>query len=382
MLDVNRAIAGQVAQVLSLLSLPWPRGDPATLRAFADEWRSMAGEVSKTADQLNGQVGSVVGAQWQGAAAEAFEAHWKQQYQAMRQSSQNFLQVAKELDTYADEAEQIIEAIVEIALQIAEFELAGALLTVFTAGISDAVAAAASGERAWKITQLIDKFIKLGEKAIKVITELINEIRKMGAIPRIVVDALKNTAMNLTGTQLSNLMTGQGLVKGSDLKTAALAGVGGSLGGSALEGLGKKIGGDGGLGKIGNLLLGKDSAGWDLTGAKAFGASALTGGLTSGAAAVGTDIYEGKDVSTTVADGVTSTVTGGAGAGVAGGHKVDALPSQGRHAKPVDPYTPITTELGANGYVYGAGGALETDLNATKLTPQSQGADGAVAAVQ
>ncbi|SEM37036.1 WXG100 family type VII secretion target [Streptacidiphilus jiangxiensis] len=381
MYDINGAIADKVAKVLSLLNLPWPGGDPATLRDFAGEWRAMAGELTRTADQLDSRVGQVVGTHWQGAAADAFEAHWRLQHQAMQQSSQNFEAVAKELESYADEAEQIIAAIVEIALQIAEFELAGALLTVFTAGISDAVAAAASGERAWKITQLIDKFIKLGEKAIKVITELINEIRKMGAIPRIIMDALKNTAMNLIGTQLTNVMTGQGWIKGSDVKTAALAGSLGSVGGSALDGLGEKFGGSGGLGKIGNFLSGKGADGEPLTGAAAFGSRAFGGGLTSGAAAVGTDIYQGKDAGTTVADGVTSTVTGGVGAGVAGGHQVDALPSQGRHAKPVGPYTPITTDLGANGYVYGAGGAVETDINATKLTPQQQGADGAVEVV-
>ncbi|MEY9873770.1 WXG100 family type VII secretion target [Streptacidiphilus sp. MAP12-33] len=380
MYDINGAIAGKVAQVLSLLNLPWPGGDPATLRDFAGEWRAMAGELSGTAEHLDTRVGQVVGTYWQGDAADAFEAHWRRQHQAMRQSSQNFEAVAKELEAYAAEAEQIIAAIVEIALQIAEFELAGALLTVVTAGISDAVAAAASGERAWKITQLIDKFIKLGEKAIKVITELINDIRKLGAIPRIVVDALKNTAMNLMGTQLSDFMTGQGLIKGSDVETAALAGAGGSIGGAALEGIGEKFGGAGGLGKTGNFLVGKGADGKTLTGAAAFGSRAFGGGLTSGAAAVGTDIYEGKDAGTTIADGVTSTVTGGVGAGVAGGHTVDPLP-QGRHAKPRDPYTPITTDLGANGYVYGAGGAVENDVNATKPPSQQQGADGAVEVV-
>ncbi|WP_037607614.1 WXG100 family type VII secretion target [Streptacidiphilus rugosus] len=371
-MDINGAIAGKVAQVLSLLDLPWPGGDPAALRRFAGEWRAMAGELSGTADRLDGRVHSVVGSSWRGSAADAFAAHWKQQHEAMQHSVQNFEAVAKELDAYADEAQQIIEAIVEIALEIAEFELAGALLTVFTLGASDAIAAAASGERAWKITQLVDRFIKLAAKAGKVITELLNDIRKLGLLPRIAVDALKNTAMNLLGTGLTDELSGQGGLKGSDWETAALAGVGGAAVSGVADRIGSKLVGDDAEdpSKISLLLQGKGT-----------GQNMVIGGLSSAAGGAFADGVEGKDGRTIIADTATSGITGAGGAGVAGSREVDPLPSSGRHAKPGEKYTPLPFELGANGGVYGAGGALEGAVNNNPTLPaQPQGADGAVQA--
>ncbi|MEZ0068577.1 WXG100 family type VII secretion target [Streptacidiphilus sp. MAP12-20] len=377
-MNINGAIAGKVAQVLSLLDLPWPGGDPAALRRFAGEWRTMAGELTGTADHLDASVRSVVGPSWRGSAADAFSAHWQQQHHAMQQSAQNFQLVAKELDAYADQAEQIIEAIVEIALEIAEFELAGAFLTFVTAGISDLVAAAASGERALKIVQLIDKFITLAKRAEKVVTELIEKVRKLGLIPRIMVDTLKNTAMNLTGTQLTNVLSGKGLVNGSDVQTAALAGVGaaGLSGGASKLGdaLFSSRGTDAAASKINALLQGDGTA-----------QNIAMGGLTSAGGSAFADVAQGKDGRTTIADSLTGGVTGAAGAGLAGTLKVDPLQSSGRHAKTseLDPYVPVGQEVGANGVVYGAGGALENVVNQNPSVPgQNQGADGAMEGVR
>jgi WXG100 family type VII secretion target len=377
-MDINGAIAGKVAKVLSLLDLPWPGGDPAALRRFAGEWRAMAGELSDTAERLDRRVHAVVGSSWRGSAADAFAAHWQQQHQAIQQSVQNFEAVAKELDDYANEAEQIIEAIVEIALEIAEFELAGAFLTFVTAGISDAVAAAASGERALKIVQLIDKFITMAKRAERIVTELIEKIRKLGMIPRIMVDALKNTAMNLTGTQLTNVMSGKGLVGGSDLETAALAGVGAA-------------GLSGGAAKLGDKLFSSSGAHAAPSKINAFlqgdgtGNAFAMGGLTSAGGSAFADVAQGKDGRTTIADTLTGGVTGGIGAGRAEPLRVDPLESTGRHAKPsdLDPYIPVGQEIGTNGAVYGEGGALENAVNQNPSLPhQNQGADGAVEGVK
>ncbi|MBF9067319.1 WXG100 family type VII secretion target [Streptacidiphilus fuscans] len=372
-LDINAAIAGKVAQVLSLLDLPWPGGDPAALRRLAGNWNAMAAELEQTAQHLDVQVGYVVGPHWSGAAAEAFQQHWSKQHDAMAKSAQSFRQVAKELEAYADQAESIIEAIVDIALQIAEFELAGALLTVFTAGISDAVSAAASGERALKIVQLIDKFIKMAEKAEKVITELIEDIRKLGMLPRIAMDALKNTVSNLGSTELGNVMSGHGLaLKGSDLEGAALSGAGGA----GLSGIAGALGGkiakgaaeDGAGSKIGAFLQGDTGF-----------SNVAMGGLTNaggGAIADGVQHKGGRDIA---ADAVTNLVSGGAASDATANHKVDPLPSEGRHAAPGDPYTPIGFDLGANAESGWAGGGLENAVNQNPTLPQQgKNPDGAM----
>ncbi|MEY9847101.1 uncharacterized protein YukE [Streptacidiphilus sp. BW17] len=372
-LDINGAIAGKVAQVLSLLDLPWPGGDPAALRRLAVNWNAMAAELDQTAQHLDLQVGSVVGPHWSGVAADAFQQHWKLQHDAMVKSVGSFQQVAKELDAYADQAESIIEAIVDIALQIAEFELAGALLTVFTAGISDAVSAAASGERALKIVQLIDKFIKMAEKAEKVITELIEDIRKLGMLPRIAMDALKNTVSNLGSTELGNAMSGKSLgLSGSDLEGAALSGAGaaGLSGGAAA--LGTKImkgaDEDGAASKIGTFLNG-DSA---------FSNVAM-GGLTNAGGGAIADGLQGKGGRDIAADAVTNLASGAAASDATANHKVDPLPSEGRHAAPGDPYTPIGFDLGANAETSWAGGGLENAVNQNPTLPQQgKNADGAM----
>jgi WXG100 family type VII secretion target len=369
--DINGAIAGKVAKVLSLLDLPWPGGDPAALRGLAGSWRAMGGELEQTAEHLNVQVSLVVGAHWQGAAADAFQAHWQQQHQGMVKSAQAFQQVATELDAYADQAEQIIEAIVDIALQIAEFELAGAFLTVVTAGISDAVAAAASGERALKIVQLIDKFIKMAERAERVVTELIEEIRSLGTLPRILVDGLKNFAGNLAGTQLGNLMSGKGLVQGSDVETAALSGFGAAgLGGAAFK-LGSKLDSSS---KISQFLTGDG-----LEGGAAATQSVVMGGLTSAAGGAIADGVEGNGARATGADVVTDGIAGALGAGRTWAGQSTAGAS-GKHAAPL---TPISSELGAFTGVNGEGGALEGAVNQNPTLPkQDQGADGAVVVSQ
>lgn len=372
-LDINGAIAGKVAQVLSLLDLPWPGGDPAALRRLAGNWNAMATELGQTAQHLDVQVGYVVGPHWSGAAAEAFQQHWSKQHDAMVKSAQSFQQVAKELEAYADQAESIIEAIVDIALQIAEFELAGALLTVFTAGISDAVSAAASGERALKIVQLVDKFIKMAEKAEKVITELIEDIRKLGMLPRIAMDALKNTVSNLGSTELGNVMSGKGMgLKGSDV-TSALAG---GAAGAAVSGAAWKIGGKliddenktGASSKIGDFLQGNTT----------FSNIAMGGISNAGGGAIvdGAQHKGGRDIA---ADAVTNLVSGSVASGATGANKVDPVPSEGRHAAPGEKITPLSFDLTANAGSSWAGSGVENAVNQNPTLPQQgQNPDGAM----
>ncbi|WP_052432702.1 WXG100 family type VII secretion target [Streptacidiphilus carbonis] len=395
-MGVNSAIAGKVAKVLELLDIPWPGGDPNTLRHLASQWRSMAGTLRTTGSQLNTAAAGVVDRTWTGAAADAFNAHWKQQYQAFSTSAGNFDQIATELDTFATQAEAIIEEIVEIALEIAEMELAGALLTFVTAGISDAVSAAASGARALRIVKLVDRFIKLVQKGVEAIEKLIEAAKEMGRAVKLMteflVNGVKNTAMNFMGTEVTDMMNGsrsQSVL--DDAKDSAFAGFAASGAGLGLNGLGRgatALVGDGAhaapsrisaaLDGFGKLFDGREGeAAAALTPGRRISGQVLSGGLTSAAGQSFDDAMDGKSTGDNIHDSVVSGITGGIGAGqvqhrteTAGAHEKDPLGEQN--------WFNITR----NGRTYGEGGALNGAATATPAagSPGSQdnGANGAV----
>jgi uncharacterized protein YukE len=377
--NINAAIADKVAKVLSLLDIPWPGGDPAALRRLAGEWRGMAGLLTGTAERLDGAVKGVVGPDWEGPAATGFQAHWGTQQHAFQTSAANFGIVAQELDAYADEAESIIEQIVEIALQIAEMELAGMALTFLTAGLSDLVSTAASGVRALKIVKLVERFMELAKKGEEALAKLAEAGNKMARALKVLIDllksGLKNTAMNLVGTQTTNLMSGKGLIGGSDVETAALAGFGAAGTEAGLGGLGKALTSDGkhaAPSRIAQALTGEG-----LTGGARIGQKAGMGGLTSAVGAGFADTVEGKDGRTTIADTIASGVTGAAGAG----DIARLREPTGKHSKPEEVELPPGYEIGRNGQVYGEGGALENGVNSnpkTRVGGEYQGSDGAV----
>ncbi|MFI2190530.1 WXG100 family type VII secretion target [Streptomyces sioyaensis] len=81
-MSINSYIVDKVVPVLELFTIPWPGGDPTTLRAIAGRWQSLGQDLHQAAEHLNGRVDAVVGVTWHGDAADAFKKHWKQQYDA------------------------------------------------------------------------------------------------------------------------------------------------------------------------------------------------------------------------------------------------------------------------------------------------------------
>ncbi|MFG2864183.1 WXG100 family type VII secretion target [Streptomyces sioyaensis] len=345
---MNSYIVDKVVPVLELINIPWPGGDPTTLRTIAGRWQSLGQDLHKTAEHLNKRVDTVVGVTWHGDAADAFKKHWDQQYEAFGDTAKNFAAVQKQLDAYADEAEAIVKEIVEIALEIAETELAGAVLTVVTAGISDLVAAAASGARAMKILRLVEKFMTLAERMENAVLKLVKGsktlMRIVKALSKLIQDGLRNSAMNLAGTGITRLATGAEFT-GKDARNAAIAGGVAAVPGALGRGLGS-------LGRHGAPnAFDKVLAGDGLTGGAEKAQKILSGGATS---AAGTWVAEHDDPDATVgADTATSFVTGGVGAHHAGRFREGHAPEQAESA-----FRNIH-EIGANGIVYGGGGVVE-----------------------
>ncbi|MFE4023438.1 WXG100 family type VII secretion target [Streptomyces sp. NPDC059101] len=352
-MSINSYLVDKVVPVLEMLEIPWPGGDPTTLREIAHRWGSFGQDLQETAARLNKRVDATVGVTWHGDAADGFKKHWKQQYEAFQSTAKNFAAVQKQLDAYADEAEAIVKEIVEIALEIAETELAGALLTVVTAGISDAVAAAASGARAMRILSLVEKFTGLAEKAENAVLELVKGsktmMRLVKALSKLIQDGLRNSAMNLVGTGVSKELTGQGGLTAQDWQNAAIAGGVAAAPGALGKGLGS-------LGRHGAPnAFEKVLAGDGLEGGAATAQRVVSGGLTS---AGGTFVSEQFDpTATTVGlDTVTSLVTGAEGAHHAGRLKQGRLPDEAW------PAFRNLHEIGANGIIYTGGGVVDDTI--------------------
>ncbi|MFI9047963.1 WXG100 family type VII secretion target [Streptomyces sp. NPDC053427] len=348
-MSINGYLVDKVVPVLEMLNIPWPGGDPTTLRDIAHRWGTFGQDLQETAAHLNKRVDAVVGVTWHGDAADGFKKHWERQYDAFQDTSKNFAAVQKQLDAYANEAEEIVKAIVEIALEIAETELAGALLTVVTAGISDVVAAAASGARAMKILSLVEKFMGLAARMEKAVLNLVKGsktlMRIVKALSKLIQDGLRNSTMNLAGTEITKTFTGQGDLTGKDVKNAMIGGFVAAGPGALGRGLGS-LGRHGAPNAFDKIL-----AGDGLTGGAEKAQKIISGAAGS---AAGTWVAEHDDPEATVgADTATSALTGGLGA-----HHATRFP-HGRAPEAAEPALHNGHEIGANGIAYGGGGVAE-----------------------
>ncbi|WP_274912390.1 WXG100 family type VII secretion target [Streptomyces sp. WZ-12] len=346
-MGLNSYVVDKVVPVLELLNIPWPGGAPKSLRDIAHRWGSFGQDLQETAEHLNKRVEAVVGVTWHGDAADAFKKRWKQQYGAFQDTAKNFAAIQKQLDAYADEAEQIVKEIVEIALEIAETELAGALLTVVTAGISDAVAAAASGARAMRILGWVEKFTSLAERAEEAVLELVKGsrtlVRMVKALSKLIQDGLRNSAMNLAGTAGTKWATGQDFT-GQDVRNAVVSGSVAAAPGAVGKGLGS-LGKHGAPNAFDKMLTGDG-----LTG-KAETAQKIASGAAGSAA--GTWAAEHDDPKATVGDDMlTNAITGG------GGAYLGRFP-KGRVPEEAQSAFSNVHEVGMNGIVYAGGGAVE-----------------------
>ncbi|MGP8301669.1 WXG100 family type VII secretion target [Streptomyces inhibens] len=366
-MSLNSFLVDKITPVLEMLDIPWPGGDPETLRDLAARWHTFGQDLHQTAEHLNGKVNAVVGDTWKGAAADSFKKHWQQQYKALQDTSKNFAEVRKELDAYADEAEAILKEIVEIALEIAEMELAGALLTVVTAGISDVVATAASGARAMKIISLVERFGALAKRAEMAVQKLVGDSRVLKhlvkGLTKLLGEALKNTAMNYAGTVGTKLATGnpsEGFGLGwQDLQNAAVAGTVASGPGALGRGV-SSVGRHAAPGMAGKILSGDG-----LTGGAAAAQKVVSGAAGS---AAGTAVAEQFDpnASTVGADTATSALTGGLGAA-----RGNLYPGK-NEPKDVQGQIRNGYEIGANGITYAEGGAVETTINNGSGLPKAR----------
>lgn len=216
-----------VVSVMQDLGIEFPGGDSDTLNNIATSWETMAGDLDTVGHALDKAVSSMPATEWSGSAHDAFVAQWKNQYAAMKTGSQNFRQVAASLRTYAKQIESINEELVSICEQIMAASVAGALLSIVTAGISDAVAAAADGAEAGRITELVVEFANFARDAAESIKDFLGISDELASVlGDLALTFAKNFGADAGSDVLSQLVSGQKVTLGHDLEDGAVDALG------------------------------------------------------------------------------------------------------------------------------------------------------------
>ncbi|MGW7573064.1 WXG100-like domain-containing protein [Streptomyces sp. NPDC054765] len=310
-MSINSWIDGKVLEILEAFGVDLPGGNGDTLRSIARGWDSMGTELSKVVRAIDYAVDGVDKQGWHGAARDAFEKHWQDQKKTITDAATNFHHVAGGLREFADEIDKINEEIIDICVEIAEMEVLGATLSVFTGFLSDLVANTAVAAKVAKIVDLVKLFTSAAEKVAALLerfagvsAETAATVEKMlSAVARFSAKFLTKGAESFatnfvadSGSQMLNqALTGQPVTVGVDFDTASKE----ALGTAAFTagGAGTHL-----PGAVGRMLRGEGRAGNAVNGA--------LGNIAGGATA---DVWNDKDGETIAWDAGTNAVTGALG---------------------------------------------------------------------
>ncbi|WP_042385963.1 WXG100 family type VII secretion target [Streptacidiphilus melanogenes] len=376
-MSINGAIDGVVLKVLQAFGVELPGGDGDVLRSIASDWDGIATDLTNRVRALDGQVASTGPNEWSGPARQAFDQHWQQQVSTLDDFAANLHKVADGLRTYAGEIDSINLSIVDICVQIAEMEIAGAALSFFTGFLSDVVANTAVAARVAKIIDLVAQFTRAAEKVSEVLSELF-ELTEEGAatltkvltaFAKISGSALRSAGESFAGNfvadtgsmMMNQALSGQKVDVSADAKDGAVE-AGGS---AAFAGLTGGIAASPGVsGKVGDFLTGDGGK-----------LSNLTNGALGNISGTGLDDYlhpnqqQGKDATGVTEDLVTAGVTGAYGNSRID-DKLNGLKEKGsfgganlsEQGKRLDSAFAFSAGTGDNTAVYNAGSGVESDL--------------------
>ncbi|WP_330266679.1 WXG100 family type VII secretion target [Streptomyces griseorubiginosus] len=368
-MSVNSWIDGKVLEILQAAGVELPGGDGDTLRSIARSWDTMGTELTDVVRAVDSAIAGVDRQGWHGDARDAFERHWAEQKQVIRQIADNFHQVADGLRSYADEIDGINKDIIDICVEIAEMEIAGVALSFFTGFISDLVANTAVAERVAKVVELVRLFSAAAEKVgglLERFTGLSAETvatleRGLATAARISATFAKtglesfvtNFAADSGSLMLNQAVHGQPVTVGDDLSTGYRAALGTAAFTAVAGTAGARM-----SGRVGDFLRGDGLLGTTINGA----AGNVAGGYTA-------DTIAGADSSTIGQDALANAATGGIGN--AQNHGVNHALEQhgslgGEHlsdrGKLADGTFKNTVGTTLNTGVYAAGSGIESDI--------------------
>ncbi|MFI1204664.1 WXG100 family type VII secretion target [Streptomyces sp. BHT-5-2] len=370
-MSVNSWIDGKVLEILQAFGVELPGGNGDTLREIARGWDAMGNDLTKVVGALDRAVDGVDKQGWHGAARDAFEKHWQDQKKTVTDVANNFHHVADGLREFAGEIDKINEEIIDICVQIAEMEVLGAALSVFTGFLSDLVANTAVAAKVAKVVDLVKLFTSAAEKVAALLerfggmsAETAATLEKMlTAVARIggkfLMKGAESFATNFvadSGSMMINqALTGQPVTVGKDFKTAGKEAAGTAVftAGGASFAEGAKL-----TGAVGKVLSGEGRAGNTVNGAFGNVVGGLTADLTD-------DEKGGAD---TVWDVGTNAVTGAlgnhAGDRLLGGMEGHSLGGENvaEHHRFKDTMYRDGFGTGLNTAIYEGGGGIESDL--------------------
>ncbi|MFE7858356.1 WXG100 family type VII secretion target [Streptomyces sp. NPDC057403] len=368
-MSVNSWIDGKVLEILEAFGVELPGGDGPTLRSVAHQWDTMGTELSDLVRSVDAAIAGVDRQGWHGEARDAFEKHWQEQRRIILRTADDFHHVAEGLRAYATEIDGINEEIIDICVEIAEMEIAGAALSFFTGFLSDLVANTAVAERVAKIVDLVKVFTAAAEKVAGLLerfTGLSAETvatleRVLTTVARITADFTKtglesfvtNFAADSGSLMLNQAAHGQPVTVGDDLTAGSRAAAGTAAFTAVAGTAGARL-----TGTAGDILRGDGFLGTTVNGA----AGNVAGGLSA-------DVVAGQDPATIGEDALTNAATGAVGN--AQNHGVNHALEQhgslggenlGDRGKLADGAFKNTVGTALNTGVYAAGSGIEADL--------------------
>jgi uncharacterized protein YukE len=223
-MSVNSWIDGKVLEILEAFGVELPGGDGPTLRSVARDWDTMGTELSDLVRTIDAAIAGVDKAGWHGEARDAFEKQWREQRRVILESADNFHHVADGLRAYATEIDGINEEIIDICVEIAEMEIAGAALSFFTGFLSDLVANTAVAERVAKIVDLVKLFTSAAEKVAALLERFTGlSAETVASLERVLTT---NFAADSGSLMLNQAVHGQPVTVGADLTAGSRAAAG------------------------------------------------------------------------------------------------------------------------------------------------------------
>jgi WXG100 family type VII secretion target len=369
--SVNSWIDGKVLGILQACGVELPGGDGEALRSIARSWDAMGTELTGIRGALDLAVENVDHQGWHGDARDAFEKHWQKQKKVIDEVAGNFHQIAAGLRSYADEIDRINESIIDICVQIAEMEVAGAALSFFTGFLSDLVANTAVAERiakvvdlvqlfssaAEKVATLLERFAALSAEQAATLAEVLSTVARFGA--DFATKGAESFATNFVADSgsmmLNQTLSGQPVTVGQDLSTGSRE----ALGTAAFTAGGASLAESAHLtGTVGNILRGEGRLGTTVNGAL----GNISGGVTA-------DVSNHQDGSVIAQDALTNAATGSTG-NAANDARFGHLEEHGslggenlsERAKLTDAAYKNSSGTGLNTAVYAAGSGIESDV--------------------
>lgn len=235
-----------VASILNDFGIPWPDADSGKARQAAQAWAAL-GQAAGDAMSLGGSAASSLSAHNTGAAMDAFGSYWASiggPYDAcVAGTPHSMLPVLADAcdalstacDKFADAVDELKSKLEETAGEIGAAITAGAVATIFTLGISDAVSGSVSAALIGTAVGAVELFGTtvadiLGVAAVGAIAGAVDTVMEStlsNGVKADLGDPLPSTGQELLtlveGIGVGGLSAGLGSAATSAVKTAATA---------------------------------------------------------------------------------------------------------------------------------------------------------------